>query len=57
MHSPDIPVLQKVQMSHKTLKKTMFEKQADFTKDDAPGLDLDLKKTFEEGIKQETRES
>lgn len=33
MYSPDSPALQKVRMSHRTLKKTILEKYADFTND------------------------
>lgn len=51
MYSPDSPALQKVAMSHKTLKKTFYEKEANFSKDDAPGTDLDLPKALEDGIK------
>jgi hypothetical protein len=57
MYSPDSPVLQKVQLSHKTLKKTILEREANFEKDEAPGLDLDIPKTLESGIKQNDRET
>jgi len=43
-------------MSHRTLKKTFLEKQADFTKDEAPGLDLDLPKLLEDKVKTDTKE-
>ena len=43
-------------MSIRTLKKTILEKHADFTKDEAPGLDLDLPKVLEEKVKTDTRE-
>jgi hypothetical protein len=33
MYSPDSPALHQVSLSHKTLKKTVFEGQADFNKD------------------------
>jgi hypothetical protein len=57
MYSPDSPALQKVQLSHKTLKKTIFERDANFEKDEAPGLQLDIPKTLEEGIKSNDRET
>ena len=56
MYSPDSPALAKVAISHKTLKKTLFESQADFTKDEAPGLDLDVPKALEDGIKSDAKE-
>lgn len=57
MYSPDSPALAKVQLSHRTLKKTIFEKQANFEKDDAPGLELDLPKLLEDGVKSNDRET
>jgi len=48
MYAPDSPLLQKVQMSHKTLKKTMYESIADFSKDQAPGVDMDVGKALED---------
>lgn len=56
MYAPDSPLLQKVQLSHRTLKKTMLEKLADFGKDQAPGTDLDIPKVLETNIKQDQRE-
>ena len=35
----------------------MLEKNADFTKDAAPGLDLDLPKILEEKVKPDVKES
>ena len=57
MNTPDTPALQKVSLSHKTLKKTFFEKEASFEKDDAPGLSLDVHKLLDEGIKANERET
>ena len=56
MHSPDSALLGKVQISHRTLKKTILEKQADFTKDVSPGLELDLPKILEEKVKTDLKE-
>lgn len=53
MYSPDSPALGKVALSFKTLKRTLFEKEADMTKDEAPGLTLDLPKILEEGTKSD----
>ncbi len=57
LQSNDSPALQKVSLSHKTLKKTFFEKEANFEKDEAPGLSLDVPKLLDEGIKQNDRET
>ena len=56
MYAQDSPLLQKVQMSHKTLKKTMYESIADFSKDQAPGVDMDVGKALEDQIKTDARE-
>ncbi len=56
MYSPDSPLIAKVLISHRTLKKTMLEKQADFSKDSAPGLELDLPKILEEKVKPDIKE-
>lgn len=56
MYSPDSPALQKVQLSHKTLKKTLMEKEANFEKDEAPGTELDIPTTLEEKTKQGEKE-
>jgi hypothetical protein len=56
MYAPDSPLLAKVNLSIRTLKKTILEKQADFTKDEAPGTELDLPKILEEKIKPDIRE-
>ena len=54
MYAPDNPVLAKVGLSFRALKKTILEKGADFTKDE-PG-EVDLYKVLEE-VKQDSRET
>jgi hypothetical protein len=56
MNSADSPLLQKAQLSIRTLKKTILEKEANFDKDEAPGLALDIPKVLEEGVKANDRE-
>ena len=42
MNAPDNPLLKKANLSYKTLKNTLFEKDADLSKEDAPGrIDVD----------------
>jgi hypothetical protein len=55
MYSPDNPVLHKVGLSIRTLKKTMLEKYADFTKDDP--AEIDVSKLLESEVKNDIRES
>ena len=49
MYAPDNPVLNKVGLTFKALKKTIFEKQADFTKDETG--EIDVTKVIEDGVK------
>ena len=55
MNSADSPLLQKASLSIRTLKKTILEKDANFDKDEAPGLTLDIPKVLEEGVKANDR--
>lgn len=53
MYSPDNPILQPASMSFKALKKTIFEKLADFTKDE-PG-EINVLQLLE-SVKSETKD-
>lgn len=54
MYQPDNPVIHRVALSAKTLKKTIFEKLADFKKEDPP--EVDVPKLLETEVKNEFRE-
>lgn len=55
MYQPDNKVLEPVALSAKTLKKTYFEKQADFNKDDV--VDVSVPELLEKQVKVDAKET